>query len=84
MRSREPPGHLLPPSELDPIARFMFYRGWPLSPWIICYYHGGRWQTEDGSVHFALVIDGIISVAIGSGVYFATKYLIHKLPLTHS
>ena len=34
--------HVRPPNELDPVAKSMFYRGWPLYPFATCPFHGMR------------------------------------------
>ena len=52
-------GSLLPPDRLDFVTKGMFFRGWPLSPCMICLYHGMRFHPEEGAVPLALVFDGV-------------------------
>src|SRR4029077_15926572 len=33
------------PLELDPITKAMFWRGWPLSPFMFCLIHGMKFHT---------------------------------------
>jgi len=49
------------PAELDPIAAAMFWRGWPLSPCMVCLVHGMRFHPG-GSPWVALVFDGVLFV----------------------
>jgi hypothetical protein len=55
---REEWGGFDTPSELDPITKAMFWRGWPLSPFMICV-DGLRFRHIGISV-FALVFDGLL------------------------
>jgi hypothetical protein len=57
-------GDLEPPAGLDPITQRMFYRGWPLSPFMVCMFHGMKWHPEEGRVHMALALDAIIFVVV--------------------
>jgi hypothetical protein len=47
------------PMELDPITKEMFWRGWPLSPCMICKYRSMRFHTS-GIEGCVLVFDGIL------------------------
>jgi hypothetical protein len=50
------------PPELDPITKAMFWRGWPLSPFMVCLIHGMRFHP--GGIELCvLVVDGGIFVA---------------------
>jgi hypothetical protein len=48
--------NMLPPDDLDPITRALFYRGWPLSPFMLCPVHGMKYHPEDGPTSLALVL----------------------------
>jgi hypothetical protein len=61
------------PVELDPITKAMFWRGWPLSPFMICLIHGMRFHPS-GIEGCVLVFDGALFVA----VLFATKVLCER------
>lgn len=50
----------MPPDQLDPVTKSMFYRGWPLPPCMVCLVHGMRFDPSDGAVHLALVFDGVL------------------------
>jgi hypothetical protein len=47
------------PTGLDPITKAMFWRGWPLSPCMICLIHGMRFHPS-GIEGCALVFDGVL------------------------
>ena len=49
------------PVNLDFITKAMFWRGWPLSPCMVCTFHGSRFHPN-GLERFVLVIDGAIFV----------------------
>jgi hypothetical protein len=53
-------GKLKPPDELGPITRYLFYRGWPLSPWMACSFHGGKWHPDEGFIWITLALDAAI------------------------
>jgi hypothetical protein len=55
------------PTGLDPITKAMFWRGWPLSPCMVCLIHGMRFHTN--GVQCVLVLDGALFVV----ALFATK-----------
>jgi hypothetical protein len=61
-------GGLATPGELDPITKAMFWRGWPLSPCMVCLFHGGRFHP--GFIEpCVLALDGILFVV----ALFVTK-----------
>jgi hypothetical protein len=47
------------PAGLDPVTKAMFYRGWPLAPFMVCIIYFNRFQPSglEGSV---LVIDWVV------------------------
>jgi hypothetical protein len=47
------------PTGLDPITKAMFWRGWPLSPCMICLIHGMRLHPS-GIEGCVLVFDGVL------------------------
>jgi hypothetical protein len=47
------------PEELDPITKAMFYRGWPLAPFMVCLVHGLRFHAK-GFEGCVLVLDGVL------------------------
>ena len=51
------------PTQMDPITEEMFWRGWPLSPFMLCLIHGMKLHPEESVVQAALAIDGILFVA---------------------
>ncbi|WP_165225332.1 hypothetical protein [Aquisphaera insulae] len=50
------------PRELNPITRALFYRGWPLAPFMLCIIHGNRFRP-DGFESWAMVIDRLVLLA---------------------
>jgi hypothetical protein len=61
--------NLLPPRELDPLTRRLFYRGWPLSPFLVCEYRGMKWHPEESFCQSALLLDAgaVLSVLVALG-----------------
>jgi hypothetical protein len=57
------------PSGMDPITEKMFWRGWPLSPFMVCLVHGMKFHPEPPLEQAILVFDGMVFVA----VLFAVK-----------
>jgi hypothetical protein len=53
---------------LDPITKAMFWRGWPLSPCMVCLIHGMKFHPS-GIEGCVLVLDGALFVV----ALFATK-----------
>ena len=53
---------LATPTQTDPITKAMFWRGWPLSPCMVCLQHGMRFHPEESAVQVALVVDGVLFV----------------------
>jgi hypothetical protein len=51
------------PDQLDPVAKSMFCRGWPLSPCLICIHHHMTVDPSDPAIYLALTSDGIVFVA---------------------
>lgn len=43
-------------------ARYLFTRGWPLSPWMVCGMHGMRYHPEEDCPWWALFADGVFAV----------------------
>jgi hypothetical protein len=56
------------PPELDAMTRAMFWRGWPLSPCMVCLIHGMRFRPS-GIEGCVLVFDGFVFVV----AIFATR-----------
>ncbi|MGA2257712.1 MAG: hypothetical protein ABSG53_23875 [Thermoguttaceae bacterium] len=48
-----------PPQELDPIAKRMFWRGWPIAPWMTCSAHGMILDPSATGVYGILVLDAV-------------------------
>jgi len=53
-----------PPNELDPFAKSMFYRGWPLNPSMMCLVHHMRFDASDIGVYAILVLDAVVSMVV--------------------
>lgn len=52
---------LATPTQLDPIAKAMFWRGWPLSPCMVCLIHGMKFHPS-GEQWAVLTFDGVLFV----------------------
>jgi hypothetical protein len=61
------------PPELDAMTRAMFWRGWPLSPCMVCLIHGMRFRPS-GIEGCVLVFDGFVFVV----AIFATRALCER------
>jgi hypothetical protein len=61
------------PTGLDPITKAMFWRGWPLSPCMICLIHGMKFHPS-GIEGCVLVFDGGLFVA----ALFAAKAMCER------
>jgi len=55
---------------LDPITRGMFWRGWPLAPFMVCVIHGNRFRPN-GAEGLVLAFDFLVLFAVLSLVGFA-------------
>ena len=55
---------------MDPVTKAMFYRGWPLAPFMVCLVHGLRFHSS-GVEGCVLVLDGVLFVV----ALYATKPL---------
>jgi hypothetical protein len=53
----------LPPEQLNLVPKSMFYRGWPLSPWMICSVHMMQFYANDTEAYVALIADGVAFAA---------------------
>src|SRR6266446_471627 len=52
-----------PPESLDPITKFMFFRGWPFTPCGYCYSNLSGWHP-DGIVQLAAFADILVSILV--------------------
>jgi hypothetical protein len=67
------------PPELDPVTRYFFFRGWPLSPWKFCLIHGLRFRPEGGTVHLVLVLDLVAAGSVLLAVALLCNWIIECL-----
>jgi hypothetical protein len=66
--------HLGGPPELNPVTRALFWRGWPLSPFMVCPYRHMTYLPAEGFVEGALICDGSVFVA----ALLATRFLLER------
>ena len=52
----------MPPAGLDPVAKSMFYRGWPLCPFMTAPISRMTFRTNEPAVYGTLLVDGILFV----------------------
>lgn len=52
-----------PPEDVDPITKFLFFRGWPFTPCEYCYFSLSGWHP-DGYVQLAAFADVLIFVLV--------------------
>ena len=69
----------LPPDELDPLTYRLFYRGWPLPPFMFCGERGMEWDPHNGGSQAALLFDAFFAVGVLAGVGCACEGLIVRL-----
>ena len=62
------------PEGLDPVTKAMFYRGWPLAPFMVCLVHGLRFHPN-GVEGCVLVLDGVLFLV----ALYATKAACERL-----
>ena len=62
------------PEGLDPVTKAMFYRGWPLAPFMVCLIHGLRFYSS-GVEGCVLVLDGVLFLV----ALYATKAACERL-----
>ena len=62
------------PEGLDPVTKAMFYRGWPLAPFMVCLTHGLRFHSS-GVEGCVLVLDGVLFLV----ALYATKAACERL-----
>jgi hypothetical protein len=62
------------PEGLDPVTKAMFYRGWPLAPFMVCLIHGLRFHSS-GVEGCVLVLDGVLFLV----ALYATKAACERL-----
>jgi hypothetical protein len=66
------------PQELGPVGRFLFFRGWPLSPSHVCVWHGGRFHPEEDPVFAVLVIDFLLATFGSTGLAVLSQWAVRK------
>ena len=58
----------LPPPDLRPVGRLLFFRGWPLAPAHVCIIHGMEFHPEEDFMCWgALVFDAVLCLSIFGG-----------------
>ncbi len=60
------------PEGLDPITKAMFWRGWPLAPFMVCIIHGNRFRP-DGLEKWPLIFDWLVLVVVLSLARFVSE-----------
>jgi len=49
---------------VDPITKAIFFRGWPVSPCMVCSFHGMKYHPEEGFIHIVWLVNGGIALLI--------------------
>jgi hypothetical protein len=62
------------PPGLDPVTRAMFWRGWPLAPFMVCLVHGLQFHPS-GLEQCVLALDGFLFLV----ALYATKAACERL-----
>jgi len=57
------------PDGLDPVTKSMFWRGWPLAPFMICLIHGNRFRPN-GAEGLVLVVNLLVLFVVLALVAF--------------
>jgi hypothetical protein len=66
------------PLGLDPVTYYMFFRGWPLSPFEVCIFHGMKFHPEESPVRFVLVLDLAVAGVVLFCVAVLSEWLIRR------
>jgi hypothetical protein len=64
------------PEGLDPVTRAMFYRGWPLAPFMVCIIYFNRFRPG-GLEGLVLVFDWLVLIAALSLARFVCERCFH-------
>jgi len=64
------------PEELDPVTKAMFYRGWPLAPFMFCIIYFNRFRPG-GLEGLVLVFDWLVLIAALSLARFVCERCFH-------
>ena len=70
--------NVLPPEELDLVARSMFFRGWPISPFMTCQTHGMIFDPSEIGVHWILILDAAVFVVALGFVRIVGEFCLRK------
>jgi len=65
------------PEGLDPVTKAMFYRGWPLAPFMVCIIYFNRFRPG-GLEGLVLVFDWLVLIAALSLARFACEQCCHR------
>jgi hypothetical protein len=66
------------PLELDSVTHYMFFRGWPLSPYAVCVFHGMKFHPDESPVRFVLVLDFAVAGMVLFGVAVLSEWFIRR------
>jgi len=64
------------PDGLDPVTKAMFWRGWPLAPFMVCMIHGNRFRPS-GLEGCALIFDWLVLFVVLSLARFVCARCSH-------
>lgn len=67
------------PRELNHATNQMFWRGWPVCPWMLCTYHQMAFDPIGGCPEAALVFDGVLFASILLAAKFACEHCLRRL-----
>ncbi len=67
--------HEVPPDYLDPVSKAMFWRGWPVGPWMICW-HQNLSVRRGGQG--AIIFDGVFFVIVLFAARVACEWCVRK------
>ena len=51
------------PGSLDPVTKAMFWRGWPVCPWMLCGWRHMTLDVEHGLPEAAMALNGLVFLA---------------------
>ncbi len=63
---------------LDPVTQYLFFRGWPLSPFEVCVFHGMKFHPEESPVRFVLILDFAVAGVVLFCVAVLSEWLIRR------
>ncbi len=66
------------PEELGSVGKWIFFRGWPFSPFMFCVSHGGHWHLDEGFSELAFFYNLIIVILVVFIIGFVFEWFLRN------